>query len=102
MSVQKVGFIGLGTMGLPMAKNILKKHGALLAADLMEAPKQELKRLGADMAEDNAEAAGVCDVLFLSLPSVRAVEQVMLDPNGVIAKGKKGWWFWIPARSVIS
>lgn len=90
MSVQKVGFIGLGTMGLPMAKNILKKHGALLAADLMEAPKQELKRLGADMAEDNAEAAGVCDVLFLSLPSVRAVEQVMLDPNGVIAKGKKG------------
>lgn len=87
-----IGFIGLGTMGLPMAKNILKKNGTLIAADLMEAPKAEMKGLGAEIAADNAEAAKKCDILFLSLPTVKAVEAVVLGENGLLDNGKKGMY----------
>ena len=77
-------------MGFPMAKNILQKNGALVAADLMEAPKAEMKKLGAEIAADNAEAAAKCDILFLSLPTVKAVEAVMLGEDGLLAHAKKG------------
>lgn len=88
--MKTIGFIGLGTMGFPMAKNILQKNGALVAADLMEAPKAEMKKLGAEIAADNAEAAAKCDILFLSLPTVKAVEAVMLGEDGLLAHAKKG------------
>ena len=90
--MKTVGFIGLGTMGLPMAKNILKKNGALVAADLMDAPKEEMKGLGAEIAADNADAAGKCDILFLSLPTVKAVEMVMLGKGGLLEAGKEGMY----------
>lgn len=85
--MKKVGFIGLGTMGLPMAKNVLKVNGQLLVSDLMEAPKAEIKALGADVASDNEQVAGECDVIFLSLPTVKAVETVA---GALIEKGKAG------------
>lgn len=88
--MKTVGFIGLGTMGFPMAKNILKKSGALVAADLMDAPKAEMKKLGAKIAADNTEAAKECDILFLSLPTVKAVEAVVLGENGLLDNGKPG------------
>lgn len=88
--MKTVGFIGLGTMGFPMAKNILKKSGALVAADLMDAPKAEMKKLGAKIAADNTEAAKECDILFLSLPTVKAVEAVVLGKNGLLDNGKPG------------
>ena len=88
--MKTVGFIGLGTMGFPMAKNILKKSGALVATDLMDAPKAEMKKLGAKIAADNTEAAKECDILFLSLPTVKAVEAVVLGENGLLDNGKPG------------
>ena len=88
--MKTVGFIGLGTMGFPMAKNILKKSGALVAADLMDAPKAEMKKLGAEIAADNTEAAKKCDILFLSLPTVKAFEAVVLGENGLLDNGKPG------------
>ena len=82
-----VGFIGLGTMGLPMAKNILKANGQLLVSDLVEAPKQEIKACGADIAADNAEVSAKCDVIFTSLPNHKVVEMVI---KALIDGGKEG------------
>ena len=82
-----VGFIGLGTMGLPMAKNILKANGQLLVSDLVEAPKEEMKSLGADIAADNAEVSAKCDVIFTSLPNHKVVEMVI---GALIDDGKEG------------
>lgn len=86
MSV-KVGFIGLGTMGLPMAKNILKEHGQLLISDLVEKQKEEMRGLGAEVAADNAQVSEECDVIFLSLPTVKVVEHVV---NELIVTGRAG------------
>lgn len=88
--MKTVGFIGLGTMGLPMAKNILKKNGSLIAADVMDAPKEEIGKLGAEIAADNADAAARSDILFLSLPTVKIVELVILGENGVLDNAKPG------------
>lgn len=86
MSV-KVGFIGLGTMGLPMAKIIYQTNGQLLVSDLVEKPKEEMRELGAEIAVDNKQVAQSCDVIFLSLPTVRVVESVVKE---LIAEGKAG------------
>ena len=82
-----VGFIGLGTMGLPMARNIFKANGQLLVSDLVDAPKVEMKSLGAEVAVNNDQIAAQCDVIFLSLPTVKAVEMVA---GALIEKGKAG------------
>ncbi len=81
---KKVGFIGLGTMGLPMAKNLMKKNGQLMVSDLVEAPKAEMKTLGAEVAADNKQAAEECDIVFLSLPTVKAVEIVVMGKDGLL------------------
>ena len=83
----KAGFIGLGTMGLPMAKNILKANGQLLVADLVDAPKEEMKSLGADVAVDNDQVCAECDVIFTSLPNHKVVEPVL---NSLIENGRAG------------
>jgi len=83
----KAGFIGLGTMGLPMAKNILKANRQLMVSDLVERQKEELHRLGADVAVNNEQVSAECDVIFLSLPTVKVVETVVKE---LISSGKKG------------
>jgi 2-hydroxy-3-oxopropionate reductase len=73
----KIGFIGLGTMGMPVAKNILKKFGKLLVFDLIQEKKEELRKAGADAASDNIQIAKHCNVIFLSLLMPAIVEDVV-------------------------
>ncbi|MBR0164951.1 MAG: NAD(P)-dependent oxidoreductase [Lachnospiraceae bacterium] len=87
----QVGFIGLGTMGMPMAKNILKENGSLYASDLVEEKKEEIRALGATIAS-NEEIAKTCDVVFISMPTVKADEIVVSGEDGLIAHGKEGLW----------
>lgn len=75
----KVGFIGLGTMGFPMAVNILKQNGQLLASDLVKEQTDRIKEMGAEIAENNIQVARECDVVFLSLPTVKVVEIVTAE-----------------------
>lgn len=86
-----IGFIGVGTMGEPMCRNLARKSGTtVLAADRDEAP---LKRLAADgvKAASVAEIAESCRTIFLSLPGGKEVEQVCLGDGGLVAKAKLGW-----------
>lgn len=86
-----IGFIGVGTMGEPMCRNLARKSGmTVLAADRDEAP---LKRLAADgvKAASVDEIAESCRTIFLSLPGGKEVEQICLGPNGLTTKAKLGW-----------
>ena len=85
MSAYKtIGFIGLGVMGEPICRNLVKKSGSrVLAFDLSPEP---LARLGADGAEIAASVAGVIkqsDLLFLCLPSAKHVRAVF-EGDGIL------------------
>ena len=87
----KIGFIGVGTMGEPMCRNLARKSGLeVLAADRDPAP---LKRLAADGVRSATvdEIAAECRIILLSLPGGREVEQVCLGKDGLVAKAKLGW-----------
>jgi len=86
-----IGFIGVGTMGEPMCRNLAKKSGmTVLAADRDAAP---LKRLEADGVKTASldEIATTCRTIFLSLPGGKEVEQVCLGEGGLVSKAKLGW-----------
>jgi 3-hydroxyisobutyrate dehydrogenase-like beta-hydroxyacid dehydrogenase len=86
-----IGFIGVGTMGEPMCRNLAKKSGLeVWAADRDPAP---LARLAADGVKTASvdEIAQNCRTIMLSLPGGREVEQVCLGENGLINKVQLGW-----------
>ena len=84
----RVAFIGLGTMGLPMARNLLAAGHELVAVD---ADPARAALLGAPVAATPAEAASASDVALLSLPSPAAVEDVVLGPSGLRAGAPRGF-----------
>jgi 2-hydroxy-3-oxopropionate reductase len=89
----KVGLIGLGIMGKPMAKNILRGgYSDLVVSDLNKASVDELVELGAK-AGTNAEIGSSCDVVMTMLPNSPHVKSVMLGENGVANYMKAGQVF---------
>ncbi|MBV8168321.1 MAG: NAD(P)-dependent oxidoreductase, partial [Alphaproteobacteria bacterium] len=87
----KIGFIGVGTMGEPMCRNLARKSGLeVLAADRDAAPLQRLAADGVKSASID-EIAAECRTVMLSLPGGKEVEQVCLGPDGLVAKSKLGW-----------
>jgi len=81
----KVGFIGLGAMGYPMAANLVRKGFAITAFDIDKAKLEKLVGQGAAGAASSADAARGHDVVFTMLPETRHVEQVVLGPEGILA-----------------
>lgn len=89
----KIGIIGLGIMGKPMAKNILKKgYTDLLVSDRNPAPVEELVACGAKAAT-NREIGEQCDVVLTMLPNSPHVKSVMLGEEGVAQYMKPGATF---------
>lgn len=86
----KVGFIGLGIMGKPMSKNLLKAGYSLVVNDVNKATVAELAALGAETAESAAEVAGKVEVVITMLPNSPHVKQVVLGPKGVLEGAKPG------------
>ncbi len=85
MSGERIGFIGVGVMGEPMCRNLVRKHdGPVTAYDLDPAPLQRLAADGAGIASSIAALAEACDLIFLSLPSGREVRTVCLGESGLI------------------
>ena len=78
----KIGFIGLGIMGKPMAKNLLKAgYTDLLVNNRSQAPVQELEAAGAKGAAKQ-EIGAQCDVVITMLPNSPQVKEVMLGEDG--------------------
>ncbi len=77
----KVGFIGLGHLGKPMAKNLISQ-----GADLMvwNRTREKAEDLGVEMAHSPADMMSKADVIFLNLTDSRAVESVMHSEDGLL------------------
>ena len=81
-SPRKIGFIGLGLMGRPMAMNLLKAGHALTVWNRTPSRAQELVAAGATLAKSAREAAAACDILFTIVSDPPALEQVLWGHQG--------------------
>ena len=86
----KIGFIGLGIMGKPMAKNLLKAGYSLVVYDVMAAPVTELVAAGATAGTSPKDVAAQCDLIITMLPNSPHVKTAVTGPNGVIEGAKPG------------
>jgi len=89
----KIGYIGLGIMGKPMARNILKAGYELVVHNRSRESVQELIKEGALEAHSPAEVAQQVDVVFTNLPDTPDVEIVALGPKGIIEGAHEGLIF---------
>ena len=87
---QVVGFIGLGIMGRPMARNLLKAGYPLVVHSRSQGPVQELVGVGGKSASSPREVAGQVDVLITMLPNSPDVELVALGRDGIIEGARRG------------
>jgi len=90
MPEQRVGFIGTGIMGEPMAHNLLVAGYTLTVYTRTKAKAQKLLAEGAVWADSPAEAALGSDVVITCVTDTPDVEQVLLGPNGVIETASPG------------
>lgn len=86
----KVGFIGLGIMGRPMAKNLLKKGYELVVNTHNDETMAEFKALNAETASCAKEVAEKCDVIITMLPNSPQVTEVALGKGGIIEGAHDG------------
>ena len=86
----KIGFIGLGIMGKPMAKNLLKAGYQLVVHNRSPKPVKELVEAGAESGSSAKEVAEKCDVIVTMLPNSPHVKEVVLGPNGILEGARPG------------
>lgn len=85
-----IGFIGLGIMGRPMAKNLLKAGYNVTAFDINVSAIEEMQQSGAKGASSPREAAQGKDIIFTMLPNGNHVQSVLFDTNGVYESASEG------------
>ena len=85
-----IGFIGLGIMGKPMAKNLLKAGHALVVYDIVPAGADEVVAAGAARGSSPKDVAGQTEIVITMVPDGPEVEQAVLGANGVLEGAKKG------------
>ena len=86
----KIGFIGLGIMGKPMAKNLLKAGYELVVLDRNKPAMEEVIVLGAKAGLSNVDIANQCEVIITMLPNSPHVKEVVLGEGGIIEGAKPG------------
>jgi len=86
----QIGFIGLGIMGRPMARNLLKAGYSLIVYDLRQSPLTELREAGATPAASCRDTAAQSNTIITMLPDGPDVEVAMLGPDGVLEGARKG------------
>ena len=87
---KKIGFIGLGIMGKPMSKNLLKAGYDVTVCDINAAAVAEVVALGAKSAATPKDVAAVTDIVITMLPNSPQVKTVVLGPNGVLEGARPG------------
>ena len=86
----KIGFIGLGIMGRPMAKNLIKAGHELIVNDFVQPAVDELVALGAEAGKNGADIATKVDVIITMLPNSPHVRSVCLGEGGIAETAKPG------------
>jgi 2-hydroxy-3-oxopropionate reductase len=87
---KKIGFIGLGIMGKPMSKNLLKAGYELVIYDVVQSAVEEVVAAGATAGFSPADVAAKTDIVITMLPNSPQVKQVVLGPNGIMEGAKPG------------
>ncbi len=90
MAISRVGFIGLGIMGAPMAANLLKAGFAVTVWNRSPSRTQPLLEAGAEGADSPAAVAAASEVTLSCVTNSGDVEEVALGPGGVVEGAKPG------------
>ncbi len=88
--MEKIGFIGLGIMGKPMSRNLLKAGYELTVYNTSEAAVREIAACGAKPAANASEVAQNSDVVITMVPNSPQVKQAVLGKNGVLEGARPG------------
>ena len=88
--MQKIGFIGLGIMGKPMAKNLIKAGYPLIVYDIAPEKVSQLAGAGAQAASSSSEAARASEIIITMLPNSPEVKEAVLGGDGVLEGAKPG------------
>jgi 2-hydroxy-3-oxopropionate reductase len=86
----RIGFIGLGIMGSPMAKNLIKAGRELVVYDVVAERVAEVVRAGARAGTSSKDVAGQTDLVITMLPNSPHVKDAVLGQNGVLEGAKPG------------
>ncbi len=86
----KIGFIGLGIMGKPMARNLLKAGYQLIVFDINADAIKELVKDGAKEGKSSCDVASRCEVIITMLPNSPDVKKVVLGADGIVEGIKSG------------
>ena len=86
----RIGFIGLGNMGLPMAQNLIKAGHAVTGLDMSKAQIDKLVEAGGKAAGSVKDAASGVDIVITMLPAGAQVRDVYLGNSGVVATASPG------------
>jgi 2-hydroxy-3-oxopropionate reductase len=89
-ALEKIGFIGLGIMGRPMARNLMKAGYAVTVYDVVGEAMEELVSEGAGAASSSKEVAEKTTKIITMLPDSADSEIVILGPQGVLEGAKPG------------
>lgn len=91
--MERIGFIGLGIMGKPMARNLIKEGYSLVVHNRSRGPVEELASEGATPASSPKEVAEHSDLVITMLPDSPDVDQVVTGPGGVVEGVRPGMLF---------
>src|SRR6185503_19449133 len=89
-SMARIGFIGLGNMGLPMAQNLIKAGHQVEGVDVSAGATDKLRAAGGAVAETAKIAAARADVVITMLPAGQHVREVYLGASGIIENANAG------------
>ena len=90
MAGQEIGFIGLGIMGKPMVRNLIKAGHSLTVYDVVGSSVEEAATDGATPVSSSSEVARKCPVVITMVPDSADSEAAILGPNGVLEGASKG------------
>jgi 2-hydroxy-3-oxopropionate reductase len=88
--VANIGFIGLGIMGNPMSRNLMKAGHSVVAYDIVPALLEKVVAAGAAGAQSCQEVASRSDIIVTMLPDGPQVDEAILGPGGVLEGARKG------------
>lgn len=90
MDNRKIGIVGLGVMGKPMARNLVRAGFDLCVFDIKPEPVAELVEMGAKAGASPKDVASRCDIVITMLPNSPHVVKVVTGPDGVLEGAKPG------------
>ena len=88
--MKKIGFIGLGIMGKPMSKNLLKAGYPLVVYDIVAAAVDEVVKAGAEKVTSPKDVASKADAVITMLPNSPHGKEVVLGKDGIIETMRPG------------